>query len=155
MNGHGSKFGRIKEQALAALLSHRNVEESAKAAGISTATLKRWLQLPEFKAAYLAARREVVLQTNARMQANSGAAELKAGCGQDCPPSNLVFITIRGPQAHPDRRGRLPHKKVNSVAASGFPANADRYRPSYPKRPARRRRGKRPEPVSGPPRRIA
>ena len=28
---------------------------------------------------------------------------------QDCPPSNLVFITIRGPQAHPDRRGRPPH----------------------------------------------
>jgi hypothetical protein len=74
MNGHGSKFGRKKEQALAALLSHRNMEESAKAAGISSATLKRWLQLPEFKAAYLAARREVVLQTNARMQANSGAA---------------------------------------------------------------------------------
>ena len=74
MNGHGSKFGRKKEQALAALLSHRNVEESAKAAGISSATLKRWLQLPEFKAAYLAARREVVLQTNARMQQNSGAA---------------------------------------------------------------------------------
>src|ERR1022692_4577756 len=74
MNGHGSKFGRKKEQALAALLSHRNVEESAKAAGISSATLKRWLQLPEFKAAYLAARREAVLQANARIQQNSGAA---------------------------------------------------------------------------------
>ena len=73
MNGHGSKFGRKKEQALAALLSHRNVEESAKAAGISSATLKRWLQLPEFKAAYLQARVEVVSQTNARIQINSGA----------------------------------------------------------------------------------
>src|ERR1035437_1315406 len=30
MIGHGSKFGRKKEQAIAALLSHRNVEESAK-----------------------------------------------------------------------------------------------------------------------------
>ena len=74
MTGHGSKFGRKKEQAIAALLSHRNVEESAKAAGISAATLKRWMQLPEFKAAYLEARREVVFQTNARIQQNSGAA---------------------------------------------------------------------------------
>ena len=74
MTGHGTKFGRKKEQAIAALLAHRNVEEAAKAAGISVATLKRWMQVPEFKAAYLQARREVVFQTNARMQQNSGAA---------------------------------------------------------------------------------
>jgi hypothetical protein len=74
MTGHGAKFGRKQEQAIAALLSHRNVEEAARAAGISVATLKRWMQLPEFKSAYLKARREVVLQTNARMQQNSGAA---------------------------------------------------------------------------------
>ena len=74
MIGHGTKFWRKQEQAIAALLSHRNVEEAAKAAGISVATLKRWMQLPEFKAAYLQARREVVLQTNARIQQNSGVA---------------------------------------------------------------------------------
>ena len=45
MTGHGAKFGRKKEQAIAALLSHRTVEEAAKAAGISPATLKRWMQL--------------------------------------------------------------------------------------------------------------
>jgi len=94
MNGHGSKFGRKKEQALAALLSHRNVEESAKAAGISSATLKRWLQLPEFKAAYLAARREVVLQTNARMQQNSGAA------------ATVLFKLMADPATPPSIRAR-------------------------------------------------
>ena|SRR5580700_1465466 len=62
MTGHGSKFSRKKEQAIAALLSHRNVEEAAKATGISSGTLKRWMQLPEFKAIYLQARREIVLQ---------------------------------------------------------------------------------------------
>ena len=72
--GHGSKFGRKKEQAIAALLAQRNVEEAAKAAGISVSTLKRWMQLPEFKTAYLQARREVLSQTNARLQQNSGAA---------------------------------------------------------------------------------
>jgi hypothetical protein len=74
MIGHGSKFGRKKEQAIAALLLHRNLEDAAKAAGISAATLKRWKQLPEFKAAYLEARKELVFQTNARMQQNCGAA---------------------------------------------------------------------------------
>lgn len=74
MIGHGTKFGRKKEQAIAALLSHRSIEEAAKATGISAATLKRWTQLPEFKAAYYQARREVVFQTNARLQQNSGVA---------------------------------------------------------------------------------
>jgi hypothetical protein len=90
MTGHGTKFGRKKEQAIAALLSHRNVEEAAKAAGISAATLKRWMRLPEFKAAYLAARREAVLQTNARLQQNSGAAAsvlLKLMADPATPPS--------------------------------------------------------------------
>jgi hypothetical protein len=72
--GHGSKFARKKEQVIAALLSHRNAEEAAHTAGISVSTLKRWMQLPEFKAAYLQARREVVSLTNARLQQNSGAA---------------------------------------------------------------------------------
>jgi hypothetical protein len=74
MTGHGSKFGRRKEQAIASLLTNRSMEDAAKAAGISSTTLKRWLQLPEFKAAYLEARREVVRQANARIQQCSGAA---------------------------------------------------------------------------------
>jgi hypothetical protein len=74
MTGHGTKFGRKKEEAVAALIANRNCEEAAKAAGIGLATLKRWMRLPEFKHAYREARREVVLQTNARLQQNSGAA---------------------------------------------------------------------------------
>ncbi|MGD1094230.1 MAG: hypothetical protein ABSB35_19870 [Bryobacteraceae bacterium] len=63
------------EQAIAALVSnHRNLEETAKVAGISVATLKRWMRLPEFKAAYLQARREILFQANARVQINSGTA---------------------------------------------------------------------------------
>jgi hypothetical protein len=74
MIGHGAKFGRKKEQAIVALLSHRTMDEAAKAAGISAGTLKRWTQLLEFKAAYLQARREAVSQANARIQQNAGAA---------------------------------------------------------------------------------
>jgi hypothetical protein len=35
MLGNGAKFDHEKEQAIAALLSHRNVEEAARAVGIS------------------------------------------------------------------------------------------------------------------------
>jgi hypothetical protein len=94
MTGHGSKFGRKKEQAIAALLSHRNLEESAKAAGISAATLKRWMKLPEFKAAYLEARREVVFQTNARMQQNAGVA------------ASVLFKLMADPATPPSIRAR-------------------------------------------------
>src|ERR1700676_2342768 len=72
--GHGSKFGRKKEEAIAALLTQRNIEEAARAAGIGTRTLIRWLKLPEFGKEYRKARREAVQQSVARMQQATGAA---------------------------------------------------------------------------------
>src|ERR1039458_10692803 len=74
MVGHRQKLGRKKEQAIAALLSQRGIEEAACAAGIGATTLRRWLRLPEFQAEYLQARRDVVHQVNARIQQNAGAA---------------------------------------------------------------------------------
>ena len=74
MTGHGTKYGRKKEQAIAALLTQRSPEEAAKSIDISPKTLKRWMRQPEFQAEYLQARRDVVHQTNARIQQNSGAA---------------------------------------------------------------------------------
>lgn len=49
MTGHGAKFGRKKEEAIAALLTQRNTEEAARAVGVAHKTLLRWLQIPEFK----------------------------------------------------------------------------------------------------------
>jgi hypothetical protein len=72
--GHGSKFGRKKEAAIAALLTQRNVEEAARVAGIGTQTLYRWMKEPKFQAAYLDARRATVFQSNARLQQASSAA---------------------------------------------------------------------------------
>lgn len=74
MVGHGSKFSRKKEEAIAALLSQRNVAEAARAAGIGTQTLLRWLKLPEFQTAYREARRAALSQSNARLQQASSAA---------------------------------------------------------------------------------
>jgi len=74
MTGHGAQFGRKKEAAIAALLSHRSIEDAAQAINIAPRTLLRWLQLPEFKSSYREARREGVNQAIARMQQATGAA---------------------------------------------------------------------------------
>ena len=74
MVGHGEKFGRKKEEAIAALLTQRNIEEAAKTAGIGANTLLRWLKLPEFQTAYRQARREAFGQSIARLQQGTSAA---------------------------------------------------------------------------------
>lgn len=74
MKGHGSKFGRKKEGAIAALLTQPNLEAAARAIGIGTTTLVRWQKDPEFDAAYRAARRAAFGQSIARLQQACGAA---------------------------------------------------------------------------------
>jgi hypothetical protein len=76
MTGHGAKFGRKQEEAIAALLSHRSIEDAAQAINVAPRTLLRWLQVPELRAAYLKARREAVGQSIARMQQATGAAAI-------------------------------------------------------------------------------
>jgi|SRR5580704_1185812 hypothetical protein len=76
MTGHGTKFGRKQEEAIAALLVHRSIEEAARAAGVGYKTLLRWLEVPEFQARYLLARRKAVHQAIARLQQATGAASL-------------------------------------------------------------------------------
>jgi hypothetical protein len=68
MTGHGAKFGRKQEEAIAALLTQRNVEEAAKSIGVAPKTLLRWMQIPEFKAAYREGRRAAYGQAVARLQ---------------------------------------------------------------------------------------
>ncbi len=70
MKGHGTKFGRKKEAAIAALLTERNRAEAARVAGIDLSTLKRWMRLPEFIEEYRRARWEVAEQGYARAQQN-------------------------------------------------------------------------------------
>ena len=66
MVGHGSKFDRKKEQAIAALLTQRNIEEAAKSIGIGANTLRGWMKEPEFQQAYRDARRQAFGQSIAR-----------------------------------------------------------------------------------------
>ena len=52
--------GARKKKRFAALLTQRNVEDAAKAVGIGTATLLRWMKDPGSDAAHRAAKREVM-----------------------------------------------------------------------------------------------
>ncbi len=74
MVGHGTKFGRKKEAAIAALLSQRNIEEAARSIDVVPNTLLRWMKLPEFQEAYREARRAAFGQSIARLQQASSAA---------------------------------------------------------------------------------
>ena len=71
--GHGDK-GRLRERAIAALLSAPTLAEAAKKVGLSKATLHRWTKETAFTAALRAARREVVDATIGRLQFVTTAA---------------------------------------------------------------------------------
>jgi hypothetical protein len=93
MKGHGTKFGRKQEEAIAALLSQRNLEDAARSIGLGTSTLLRWMKIPEFEAAYREARRAAFGQSIARLQQASSAAVstlLKVMIDPNSPASSRV-----------------------------------------------------------------
>ena len=63
-----------QERMIVALLEHSTQEKAASALGISTVTLWRSMQKPEFAEAYRKARREAFSQSVARLQYASNAA---------------------------------------------------------------------------------
>ena len=74
MSGHGAKLPRKMEEAIAALLTQRNIDEAAKSIGVATKTLLRWMKDHEFDAAYRKARRLAFGQAVARLQQGTSAA---------------------------------------------------------------------------------
>jgi hypothetical protein len=74
LKGHGSKFGRKKEEAIVALLANRSIEEAARSVGVTNKTLQRWMKEPEFDAAYRDARKTAFGQATARLHHLSSAA---------------------------------------------------------------------------------
>ena len=56
------------------LLTQRNIEEAAKAAGIAPNTLLNWMKVPEFQKSYREARRAAFGQAIARLQQGTSAA---------------------------------------------------------------------------------
>ena len=120
IKGHGTKFGRKKEAAIAALLTQRNIEEAAKSVGISPTTLLSWTKVPEFQAAYREARRAAYSQAVARLQQGATAAAttlLKVMLDQGTPAS----VRIRAAECimnHSSRRSRSKTWKHESASWS-------------------------------------
>ena len=93
MAARKSMLGRKQEETIAALLTQRNLDEAAKAAGISMRTLMRWLKVPDFQAAYREARRTAYSQAVAKLQQGATAAAttlLKVMLDQGTPASMKV-----------------------------------------------------------------
>ena len=89
----GRKLGRKKEAALLALLSQRSVEEAARVARVGPRTLYRWLNEPEFDAAYRDAKRAAFSQSIARLHQMASAAVTtlgKAMVDPSTPPATKV-----------------------------------------------------------------
>jgi hypothetical protein len=74
MRGHGQKLSRKQEALIAALLTEPTHAAAAREAGVSEATLHRWLRLPAFRASYRQTRRQLVEGAIGRIQAATGQA---------------------------------------------------------------------------------
>jgi len=93
MSGLKPQIDPKQEAAILALLSSKNVEEAARVVGVTPRTLYRWLNEPEFAAAYRAARRQAYGQSISRLQQGSTAAAttlLKVMVDIATPPSTRV-----------------------------------------------------------------
>src|SRR5262245_25079799 len=69
-----TKLNRKQEALIAALLTEPTHAAAAAKAGVSEATLHRWLHLPAFQAAYRQARRGIVEAAIGRLQRATGKA---------------------------------------------------------------------------------
>jgi len=91
--GHGSQLPGKLETVAAAVVMHRKLEDAARAAGISVSTLQRWKKLPEFQAAWMAARQAVMFEASARLQRHLAAATralVQILTSRDGPPGAKV-----------------------------------------------------------------
>lgn len=74
MSGHGQKRSRKQEATIAALLGEPTHAAAAAKAGVSEATIARWLKDAGFQAAYRQARRDVLRGAVERLQTATGQA---------------------------------------------------------------------------------
>ena len=74
MTGHGSKYSRKMDEAIAALISERTIDAAARKLEITSKTLRRWLAIPEFQEQYREARRQYLSQVLAWIQHGVAAA---------------------------------------------------------------------------------
>ena len=68
MPGHGEKYTRCRERAVAALLTRPTVTEAAADIQIDERTLRRWMKHPQFDTDYRTARQQIVQHAIGELQ---------------------------------------------------------------------------------------
>jgi len=106
MTGHGEKYGRKKELAIAALLTSSSMPAAAVNCGISESTLRRWLQNETFAKCYRRERTRMLESTvNLLRQKSMAAVETLADIAEseESPASvrvsaarAVIELAIRG-----------------------------------------------------------
>ena len=91
-SGHGEKLTRKTEAAIGALLASSSIPEAARACGVAERTLRTWMNRPDFLEAYDQARRQVLDQVLAHLQASAGEA------------LDALLAVCRDPEARPAAR---------------------------------------------------
>lgn len=80
---------RLREKAVSALLSEKTVERAAKKCNVTRQTMHRWLKDPEFRAAYMEAKAEMLRTATRSLTRNSAkAAETLAKIFMGKPKAN-------------------------------------------------------------------
>jgi len=67
--GHGDKESRMRDRAIAAILTTASLDAAATVCGVSKSTLNRWLREPAFAEALRQAGRQVLDEALAQLQA--------------------------------------------------------------------------------------
>lgn len=89
--GGGGKRGRKTQAAIAALLSSSSVAQASEVCGVSPATLKRWMQEPDFRAEFDAESRRLLEYSAGRVRAGTDLAlETLRRKMEDGPPAVQV-----------------------------------------------------------------
>jgi hypothetical protein len=106
VTGHGEKFGRRKELAIAALLATPTLAEAAQVCGVSERTLRRWLHDETFAGRYRQERTRMLESTvNLLRQKSVAAVETLAEVANDKEASasarvsaarSVVELAIKG-----------------------------------------------------------
>jgi hypothetical protein len=106
VTGHGEKFGRKQELAIAALLTCPSLPAAAASCGISESTLRRWLQNEAFTQRYRQERTQMLESTvNLLRQKSVAAVETLSDVANDKEASasarvsaarSVVELAIKG-----------------------------------------------------------
>ena len=90
---NGSELTGKQSKALCLLVAGNSIEKAAESASVNAATVHRWLKEPRFKEEYREARRVVVGQATATLQAATRGAVatlVSVAADKDAPPSSRI-----------------------------------------------------------------